>query len=362
MKNVLDFRNTFIGRWLIHALVLWVATTAYILLYYYLRIWENGGYYIFYEDGTPLTLWDKFYDLNVYNPFWVYVLVFTLLVEGLRRWGYERRSFLTFLVGTVLAGLVFFILVSVHVLVIQGRQWESINYPVPWAIFTGYAIVYIVLREFIRQKLYRKDVRLARSEAQLQSLQAQINPHFFFNTFNYIYGTALREHAPKTAKAMEMMSAMMRYSMSVIEENEVPLSEELTFIGHYIELQKIRIAQTDAIRIDVTLPELQDQTLLIPPMLFIPLVENAFKYGISIDRPSFVTIVVQVQGKEMTVSIENSVHAQGEADPGMGSGLENMTRRLQLLYPHLHTFKVTRSAHTFSVHLHITTQNETDAI
>ena len=356
MKKVLDFRNTFMGRWLVHALVLWAATTAYILLYYYLRIWENGGYYIFYEDGTPLTLWDKFYDLNVYNYFWAYVLLFTLFVELLRQWGYERRGFIIFLLGTIVAAGVFIVLISAKVDAVYRKDWEIRNYMVPGMMLVGYAVAYIVLREFIRQRLYRKDVRLARSEAQLQSLQAQINPHFFFNTFNYIYGTALREKAPQTAKAMEMMSAMMRYSMSVIEENEVPLSEELTFIGHYIELQKIRIAQIDAVRIDVTLPELQDQTLLIPPMLFIPLIENAFKYGISIDWPSFVTIVVQVQGKELTASIENSLHAQAEVDPGMGSGLENMTRRLQLLYPHRHTFKVIRSDHTFSVHLHIITQ------
>ncbi|MBT1710009.1 histidine kinase [Fulvivirgaceae bacterium PWU5] len=353
MKAIRHFKNTLMAQWLLHALLLWVGATAYILLFYYYRIVDNGGYYIFYEDGTPFTLWDRFYDLNVHNFFWAQVLLFTLFVETLRRWGYEQRSLRSVLLWILFTGFLVAASMGVYVYIINGQNWKALSDPMPWILFVLYSAAYIVLRGFIRHKLYRKDVQLAQSAAHLESLRAQVNPHFFFNTCNYIYGMALRENAPQTAKAMEMMSAMMRYSMTVIDENEVLLSEELTFIRHYIELQKIRIAQIDAIRIDIMLPELPDQTLLIAPMLFIPLVENAFKYGISVDRPSFITIVIQVQGKELTASIENSVHAHVEADPGMGSGLANITRRLQLLYPTRHTFTITHSATAFSVYLRL---------
>lgn len=330
----------FTKRWLIHALIYWAVTVGYYCFDYYLRIKKAGKYFIFYEDGSPLTVAKQFYNMNRYEYEWLKAILFILMVELLRKYLYDKKKFALFIFSCFASG-------ATWSLMLKGR--DHIKFNQSFTIgntfivdiitdFALYAIIYAVSIEFISQKLYKKEIRLAKSKSELNALIAQVNPHFFFNTFNYVYGTALQENAINTAKAIEMMTEMMRYTMSVMQEKLVPLVDELHFITNYINLQLLRLPKNKNIEIEFNFPKQTEIRGLITPMLIIPLVENAFKYGISIDHKSFVKINITIVENQLNLHIENSVPIKTEIEAGLGTGLKNVKERLKLLYPRNHHF------------------------
>ncbi|WP_234735104.1 sensor histidine kinase [Tellurirhabdus bombi] len=191
-----------------------------------------------------------------------------------------------------------------------------------------------------------------KTQAELEALKAQVNPHFLFNTLNNLYGTALMENSPRTAESIQQLSGIMRY---VMEESRVQVTDirrELKFINDYIELQEIRLPRLDTIRIETDI-EWDEQPVKIAPLLLNPLIENAFKYGISIQHSSFVRIFLRVEKGQLNLKIENSIPPRTDLEKGAGSGLANVRQRLALAYPGKHRLLVEESPNNFSVILTI---------
>ncbi len=163
---------------------------------------------------------------------------------------------------------------------------------------------------------------------QLEYLKYQINPHFFMNTLNNIH--ALVDIDPEQAKqTIEVLSRLMRYMLYDGSKRTALLKNELTFIDNYVRLMRIRY--NDNVRIDVSLPE-NVSDVKIPPLLFIIFVENAFKHGISYERPSFIEVKVTLtDDKKVSFLCRNSRKPSSEDVHG-GIGLANATKRLKLLY------------------------------
>jgi two-component system, LytTR family, sensor kinase len=187
---------------------------------------------------------------------------------------------------------------------------------------------------------------------ELSLLKSQVNPHFLFNTLNNIYAMAITgsEH---TADAVMKLSLIMRYILQEAEHELVPLQKDLEFLQRYIELQQFRLSEKADIRYQVTG---SPQHLRIAPLLLIPFIENAFKYGISAREKSLIHMNIGIQESVVTLWVENSKHVgnTAQAMDNTGIGISNARRRLDLLYPAKHELVIKDTPSTFTVTLKIT--------
>jgi len=180
----------------------------------------------------------------------------------------------------------------------------------------------------------RQEEKKERTEAELKNLRQQLNPHFLFNTLNNIY--ALIAISPdKAQKSTLELSKLLRYVLYENNGNFVSLEHELNFIHNYVELMRIRLNSDVDMKINIDVTE---KNKTVAPLLFITLIENAFKHGISSTQPSFIDINIhQSADKQLSCIIKNSYFPKDDSDQsGSGIGLENLRRRLEILYPHKH--------------------------
>ena len=227
----------------------------------------------------------------------------------------------------------------------QNQQAVWLHY----IIVTVFCFAVGMLNEAYRQRLAREEVEYERNKAELALYKAQINPHFLFNTLNTIYGLLITR-SDKTEATLERFINLTKYMYNNANRDVIPLVEEMDYIEQYIELQKLRLNSFA----DVSFThQVEDETMSVPPMMLITFVENAFKYGISSDRPCFIRIRLEQHRGTLRFEVENPVSAR----TGGGSkrmGIENCRRRLALLYPGHHRLDIgTDSNGIFRVHLEI---------
>lgn len=189
-------------------------------------------------------------------------------------------------------------------------------------------------------------------DMELSALKSQINPHFFFNTLNSIYSMSLEkdERLPSTVL---QLSDMMRYFLYESREDFVPLDKEIKVLQDYISLQKIR--STENLDLETAINEVSGRHK-IAPFLLITFVENAFKHGAKGSTGgAFIRIALQVDAAVLNFKIENNKGWVDEVESGShkGLGLENVKRRLELLYPSKHELKITDNVDRFIVNLHL---------
>ncbi len=225
-----------------------------------------------------------------------------------------------------------------------------------------YFFTYIILTTLIHLsrgwfRLRESQNRLARLEreqfhTELQALKAQINPHFLFNSLNNLYALSLKQ-ASETPAVILKLSEALRYMIYEAKETKVLLKKEVEYLHNYIELQRLRLSAGTEVRFEVS-GEIKDQK--IAPLLYIVLVENAFKHGAKAASANpYVHIKLQVEANSISFSIENS---KGKIDRIAGTeaggiGLQNLRRRLSLLYPDKHTLQITDLSNRFRVELEI---------
>ena len=191
----------------------------------------------------------------------------------------------------------------------------------------------------------------AKLNAELALLKNQISPHFFFNTLNNIY-SLISINADDSQKAVLRLSKLMRYLLYDSEHGNTKLSNEIDFMNNYIDLMKLRMSSK--IKLTVSFPETYED-INIPPLIFIPFIENAFKHGISYREKSFIDISMTTEKESVKFRCVNSlVKTKEENDSGhSGIGMENVTKRLNLLFPGKHEIKINKSETEFEVLLQI---------
>lgn len=193
---------------------------------------------------------------------------------------------------------------------------------------------YIVRWYSERKKM--EEERRRNAEAELTWLKNQLNPHFLFNTLNNI--SSLTQIDPDRAQeCIAQFSDLLRYALYDSNVKKVTLNDECRFMENYINLMSLRC--NEMTRIETRMDDF-DNGLLISPLLFISLIENAFKHGVSSHKKSYVKIDMGVDGNDLVFSCENSIHEQSTTNHSCsGIGLENMTRRLELLYPESYKYE-----------------------
>lgn len=181
----------------------------------------------------------------------------------------------------------------------------------------------------------QKELEKSKAEAELQNLKSQLNPHFLFNTLNNIY--SLIAFSPERAQeAVHDLSHLLRYVLYESSQPFVTLDKEIDFINNYVELMYIRMPAHVELKKEISVPGNSD--IRIAPLLFISLVENAFKHGISNYAESFIHIRIYQENEQVICHILNSYFPKstGSDKSGSGVGLTNLKKRLTLLYPNKH--------------------------
>ena len=206
------------------------------------------------------------------------------------------------------------------------------------------------------EEIYVLKKALGKSNASLDFLRSQINPHFLFNALNTIYGTygtALQEKAERTCEGIERLGDMMRFMLQENMQEKIALTREIEYLNSYINLQKLRTDPNPIVTIHAEI-EHSDNGIQIAPMLLIPFVENAFKHGVSFRKKSHINVALEIKDSTLYFDVYNSVHMGQQNDPEKnksGIGLSNVKQRLEPLYPAKHELIIRQTGKEYFVHL-----------
>lgn len=218
-------------------------------------------------------------------------------------------------------------------------------------IYTGSLTVFIagifwILKKFGVVELEKKQLEQERNEAKIQALKTQINPHFIFNTLNNIYSLVYQK-SEKALPAIEELGQLLRYTTKDLEKNFISLEKEIGYLESLIELEKLRLKNPDLLTVE---KNLNHPNLVISPMLLIPFAENAFKHG-DFSGKGFI-LKISDENQKLHFCLRN-FKKQRSKDSLSGIGLENVRRRLEILYPKKHELHITETETDFTVDLKI---------
>jgi len=229
----------------------------------------------------------------------------------------------------------FFIVTAILIMVFNDVFGDDDGFVVFSLLFFTSMAVWM-LRWLIIQIKFILRLKKEKTQAELMHLKSQVNPHFFFNTLNNLYGLVEQD----TAKAQQLilkLSDMMRYSIYEGQNDWVTLADEIAYLENYMDLHRMRYHKTIDIRFDI---EAEDRSIKIMPLLFIIMVENAFKHGVEkLRRDAFVHIRLMATKQHVDFEIENNFDIE-ETGSSEGIGLNNLKQRLDLVYLNKHELEI----------------------
>jgi LytS/YehU family sensor histidine kinase len=260
------------------------------------------------------------------------VFIFTLLVIQRWVWGFlpvlnsKNLTFVERLSNSTIGESVFGIIITF----LQGCM----------------ALILKTILLYFDEKKLRKELETTNLKNELNMLRSQVNPHFLFNTLNNI--DALIYKDPKKASDLLIkLSDEMRYMLYDSNIEKIDIMSELMFLNNYISLQKIRINQKEPIILNIDLDNKKEK---IPPMLFLPLVENAFKHGRFASNDDMIKLKLKLKDHHLDFSIANPYEPGNiiiDSQRGLGLGL--VKRRFDLIFPHSNRFEIKKDEQIFSV-------------
>lgn len=209
-------------------------------------------------------------------------------------------------------------------------------------------VMVTIVSTFLRITRELRKAEDAKKDAELAYLKAQVNPHFLFNTLNSIYSLAYKK-SDQAAPAIVKLSGLMRYVITEAQDDKVLLSKELEYVSNYIELQRLRLTSSTSLRFSVV-GDTEDK--LISPMIFLPFIENAFKYGVNPEQESEIRIGFTVTSHAVQMEVSNAV-VNSEMVASERIGIGNSKERLERLYPGNYLLNIKADEHKFSVSLNI---------
>lgn len=193
------------------------------------------------------------------------------------------------------------------------------------------SVLYAIIREWVKNEVVKRKLAEENLKLELNYLKSQISPHFLFNSLNNLYSIAIKNNDKETATGLSKLSTLMRFMLDKSDKTTVRLSEEIEYLESYIELQKLRFLDEDDLVVSF-MKEGDINNFSIPPFLLINFVENAFKHGIDYKLSSMISINLYVNKNTLIFTIENSNHAMKKPKGTPRIGLENVRKRLELIY------------------------------
>lgn len=340
-----DFRSEIISWWpmkrwlevLIH-IAFWCFTTWVI----YLAFGESD-YELINVEGVLTTMVHRnikelwFFALtHIFKAALFYTNVFVLFPRYLKN--RKLRSFILTSLAVLVTALALELIISNYLMLGTDGLWVYITPRLPLSFtlsifYLGMSFAYSFALSWMKNERQKSVLVQEKLVTELAFLKAQVNPHFLFNTLNNLYSMANRSDTPELADGIDKLSQLMRYMLHDSNSETVPLDRELDYIRSFIEIQKLRLSEDDdfIIQFNVDGPT---GNVRIAPMLLIPFVENAFKHGIDIKESSVIKIELIIANDEMIFSVFNSCadNVNSLEKGKSGIGLENLRRRLELLY------------------------------
>ena len=230
---------------------------------------------------------------------------------------------------------------DIHILPHGDHSWLAeldfmVVNTVVYILMVGLAVAIKVTDGWYRSEGERRELERCRTEAELRNLKSQLNPHFIFNTLNNIY-SLIQIDAERAQQVVHDLSSLLRYVLYESSCEKVPLGKEIEFLGNYIELMRIRLSRN--VDVNVSLPS-STSCISIAPLLFISLIENAFKHFAVNEKHSFISITVCEKGGVLRCEVENSClqASSGTKNGSSGIGLVNLLKRLEMIYRGNYTF------------------------
>ena len=265
--------------------------------------------YFFFEYTLPRLHWKKFFS----SLLLIFIHIF-LYSWGLYIWMYLGIGLNIYKLFTPFKS------VSSAVAIQMGFSIGSI---------VAFGIIRLIYN-YIKLKQAAQQLRIQKQEAELNYLKSQTNPHFLFNTLNNIYALS-RDKSDLAPESIVRLSKILRYMLYETAGPYVAIEQELKIITDYIGLEKLRY--DNSLRINLNY-DVEDMKQALPPLLLIPLVENAFKHGVSETRDQpFVDIHLSVNNRQLTFLVKNSTEkSSGEKTVIENIGISNLRRQLELLY------------------------------
>ncbi len=219
-------------------------------------------------------------------------------------------------------------------------------------IIFSLALGYGFTKNWLRNEKQRQQLKEEMLQAELNFLKAQVNPHFLFNVLNMAYASAAGNGDERTAGIVEKLANLMRYMLYESNVQSIELSREVEYIESFMELQKMRLSPEVQATVQFCVQG-DHSKYKIAPLILIPFVENAFKHGIRLDQPSDIHIRLKLEHNTIYFDVKNSI-ANNKNELGHktgGVGLENVRKRLALLYPNAHQLEISQKDDIFSTKL-----------
>lgn len=291
-------------------------------------------FYIITKLVFIIILWRGFLSFSGKRSIYLYAGILLLMtcflfLEIIFSWQYELFSLMHIILHP---SLVFWL--------------NLVSYLVITLIFL---IIFFTRRTLVTERL-RNELIQNQLSTELNFLQAQIHPHFLFNTLNNLFSIAQRDRSHDVAKAISMLSSLMRYMLYESKSSRVPLTSEIAYIRNFIGLAKMRYTEEEAnllYKVEGTI-----DSVTIAPMILLPFVENAFKHGVLVENKSWITISVQATAETILFTCVNQKSkVRHPEETGGGIGLTNVRRRLSLLYPEKHRLEIRDQSDVFEVEL-----------
>lgn len=291
---------------------------------------------------------------------WFYVAVFYyfnyfFLIPRLL---FRKKVILYIIMVAIIAGLFIYLSEIIFIFSSKNQARQNINIEIAlgrMAFSLTFLIVFIIssgtsiLNELFGYQKRQYQIEIEKSKAELAYFQSQIHPHFLFNTLYNIYYLTVNQ-SPLAPEAILKLSGIMRYMFNESLLDLIPIEKEIEIVSQYIELQKLRIPKQTKVTFNLTNKQ---SGISIVPLLFIPIVENAFKYGISSRLETFIIIELTVDNNMVELKTCNRKISNPGRWEGNHIGLKNIENRLRLLYQDRHILNIVNNEEIFNVHLKI---------
>lgn len=333
------------NRWVWHC-AFWIFYVLYASRNYYITVSE-------YRDRLNFMLVsDVIFVVFVYSTLFLYKQLI------------QRKKYLLFLFTGTLLWISFVVLRSFLMKGMMHSIPSVANLKIDQIILSSLPIYYlfyifVVVFKYLKdlffiQYHYNQQQKL-QMHFELENLKAQISPHFLFNTMNNFYGLAV-ENSKKLPDLMIRLSDLLRYSLYETKQDKVPLKDEIDYLKNYIELEKIRLESNLDVEFKVNVEH--PEKYQIAPLLFIVFIENAFKHARNIiNEPVFIAINLTVSDDGiLNLVVKNNFNANAKNDfvAEKGIGLENVKKRLSVIYPNEnHLLRIDHNERFYNVELAI---------
>jgi len=361
IENLIETRNSRLGFRLISHALFWILSfsSSYFLIKFSFDIYKDTplGYL------TPLR--------NILGMILVFYLLMYLVIPHFwkkRKWLFlisaiVLLTFLYVIFDAIGEKLVFHYCESCSLMALEHNPnflsviqkstltnilFKASNIQLYLHLFSGLILPIAIKTSIGYYHFYIKNLELEKEKVNLELnfLKAQVNPHFLFNTLNNLYGLVMHERTNKSVETISRLSDFLRYTLDNANKKNIQLSEEIKLIENYIELEKLRLNYTD-VNLEISIDE---DEIVLPPLLFIPLLENAFKYNAD-QKESKINIKLDVEGNLVNFMVQNKFDEKESNKSQGGLGLKNLEKRLKLYFEHNYSYKISKADSIYTVQL-----------